>query len=47
MIHEFMNECKGVDDSLPVEELKKKVCHLKEKILAHNNPYVKALLGVS
>ncbi|XP_058790262.1 DNA mismatch repair protein Msh2 [Phymastichus coffea] len=47
IIHEFMRKCKDLDDSLPVEELKKQVFNWKKEVLAHNNPYIKSLLGVA
>jgi hypothetical protein len=42
-----MKTCKSFNESSTDEELINQVKNLKEEILSHNNPYIKALLGVS
>ncbi|XP_011494385.1 PREDICTED: DNA mismatch repair protein Msh2 [Ceratosolen solmsi marchali] len=47
MIKDFMEKCTGSNESFTDEELINRVRNLKEEVLAHNNPYIKALLGMS
>ncbi|XP_043280096.1 DNA mismatch repair protein Msh2 isoform X2 [Venturia canescens] len=47
LITNFANKCKSLDKSLSESALKTEIQKLKDQILTHNNPYIKALLGVS
>ncbi|XP_050447674.1 DNA mismatch repair protein Msh2 isoform X2 [Cataglyphis hispanica] len=47
LISQFLKKCKTVDLSLSDADVESKVLSMKEEVLSHKNPYIKALLDAS
>ena len=45
LISQFLTKCKALDSSLSDTDLESQILSLKEDILSHKNPYIKALLA--